>query len=143
MSQLTRPNSQESTSSVLAIDLPATAENVMLVRQTLDGAIRGLGASQRTADDMKLAVTEACSNVVKYAYTDSGDIQIELSVDGELVLLVVSDSGNWREPATDADIEQSGMGIPLMEAVSTSFELTTGDNGTKVAMSFPLEGPGE
>lgn len=140
MSQLTRPNSHESTSSVLAIDLPATAENVMLVRQALDGAVRGLGASQRTSDDMKLAVTEACSNVVKYAYAEPGDIRIELSVDGELVLLTVSDTGTWQEPPAEADIEQSGMGIPLMEAVSASFELTTGKAGTRVAMTFPIEG---
>lgn len=141
MSQLTRPDSPKSTSSVLALSLPAVAENVMLVRQALDGAAHGLGVDRRTADDIKLAVTEACSNVVKYAYPEQGEIHVELSVDGgEFVLLTISDKGIWRKPPVEINLEESGMGIPLMEAVSSSFELTTGQGGTVVTMTFPING---
>jgi serine/threonine-protein kinase RsbW len=141
MSQLTTSHSQEGTSAVLAITLPAVAENVMLVRQALDGAVRSLGGNERTSDDVKLAVTEACSNIVKYAYGDSvGPMLVELGIDGSTLMLVANDSGFWRERASDVNVEESGMGIPLMEAVSASFELVTGDGGTRVTMSFPLIG---
>ena len=141
MSQMTKSHSEEGTSEVLALSLPAAAENVMLVRQALDGAVRGLGASERIADDIKLAVTEACSNVVKYAYTSEvGRIVVELARNNDSVALVVADEGTWRPPDPSLGIEKSGMGIPLMEAVSTSFDLQSGDTGTRVAMTFALDG---
>ena len=63
--------------SAVRLRLVALPENVMLVRQALDGAARELGASTEVIDDLKLAVTEACSNVVKYAYRESpGDLEV-------------------------------------------------------------------
>ena len=63
--------------SAIRLRLIALPENVMLVRQALDGAARELGASHELIEDLKLAVTEACSNVVKYAYRGApGNLEV-------------------------------------------------------------------
>lgn len=122
--------------SAIRLRLIALPENVMLVRQALDGAARELGASTEVIEDLKLAVTEACSNVVKYAYRGSpGDLEVTFDqIDDGFVVRVV-DSGSWLERQDD-DAEAGGLGIPLMEAVSRSCEVESDSQGTSVRLEF-------
>ncbi|MGK2878937.1 MAG: ATP-binding protein [Solirubrobacterales bacterium] len=122
--------------SAIRLRLIALPENVMLVRQALDGAARELGASTEVIEDLKLAVTEACSNVVKYAYRGSpGDLEVSFDqIDDGFVVRVV-DSGSWLERQDD-DAEAGGLGIPLMEAVSRSCEVESDSQGTAVRLEF-------
>jgi len=118
--------------------LDATPENVMLVRQTVEGAAREFGADGSKIDDMKLAVTEACSNVVKYAYRgETGDLTIGIDPVDDGVAVLISDTGSWlnRRPE-DADV--GGLGIPLMEAVSRECTIDTDEGGTTVFLEFSL-----
>jgi serine/threonine-protein kinase RsbW len=122
----------------LTLRLDAFAENLMLVRQAVDGAAREIGASQAVIDDLKLAVTEACSNVVRYAYRGRpGELSVEFEpLDGGFAVRV-SDRGTWLD--RDGEAEAGGLGIPLMEAVTRSFEIATDGAGTQVRLEFPLE----
>jgi serine/threonine-protein kinase RsbW len=118
--------------------LVAVPENVMLIRQALDGAAKELGASDHVVDDLKLAVTEACSNVVKYAYRDStGEVEVSLDPADEGFTVFVEDTGSWLD-RTAGEGEAGGLGIPLMEAVTRDFELSSTDQGTTVRLEFAL-----
>lgn len=125
--------------SAMRLRLSAEAENVMLVRQAVDGAAREIGASTDVIDDLKLAVTEACSNVVKYAYRE-GDGEMEISVDpgGAGFIVIVRDRGSWLERVSGIG-DAGGLGIPLMEAVTRSCDIATDGQGTTVTLEFPLE----
>ncbi len=50
------------------LTLPATAENVIVVRQAVAGLGEALGLSGPRIDDLKTVVSEACNNVVLHAY---------------------------------------------------------------------------
>lgn len=119
--------------------LDAVAENVMLVRQTIDGAAREFGATEGKIDDIKLAVTEGCSNVVKYAYRgETGELFVGIDPVENGVAVVISDSGTWLERgAEEADV--GGLGIPLMEAVSRECTIDSDQDGTTVYLEFSLE----
>jgi serine/threonine-protein kinase RsbW len=124
--------------SAIRLRLIALPENVMLVRQALDGAARELGASTDVIDDLKLAVTEACSNVVKYAYRGSpGDMEISLDPAEGGFSVFVRDGGSWLDRAAEEG-EAGGLGIPLMEAVTRDFELDSNGQGTTVRLEFAL-----
>lgn len=125
--------------SAVRLRLMAVAENVMLVRQAVDGAARQIGASEDVINDLKLAVTEACSNVVKYAYRD-GIGEMEICVDrGEAgFVVIVRDRGSWLERASENG-GAGGLGIPLMEAVTRSCNIESDGQGTTVTLEFPLE----
>lgn len=125
--------------SAMRLRLGAQAENVMLVRQAVDGAAREIGASEEVVDDLKLAVTEACSNVVKYAYRDGdGEIEVQFDPADDGFTVVVRDRGLWLERSADNG-EAGGLGIPLMEAVTRNCEIASNEQGTTVTLEFPLE----
>ncbi|MFY9264722.1 MAG: ATP-binding protein [Solirubrobacterales bacterium] len=127
----------------LLIRLEARAENVMLVRQAIEGAVREIGADPTVIDDIKLAVTEACSNVVKYAYDAGiGEMEIALTSDQSSIAVTIEDFGEWREHDTADDIELSGMGIPLMKAVTSRHSMLRTAGGTQVALEFSRQ-PGD
>src|SRR5216110_2531808 len=67
----------------LEITLPARAENVAVVRHAVGGLGEVLEVDDQTLSDIKLAVTEACTNVVVHAYPGSeGPMGLRASIDG-------------------------------------------------------------
>ncbi|HEY3192209.1 MAG TPA: ATP-binding protein, partial [Solirubrobacterales bacterium] len=58
------------TAGELRLALPATADNVMVVRQAVAGLGEALSLSGSRIADLKTVVTEACNNVVLHAYDD-------------------------------------------------------------------------
>ncbi len=128
---------QTLTKAALRLRLDATAECLIVVRQAIEGAAQAHNIEGQLLNDLKLAATEACSNVVKYAYGDGhGKLWVEFDADPREVRLAVCDAGAWREPSSSEDIEHSGMGIPLIEAVTSSCEIDHDASGTRVVMAF-------
>jgi anti-sigma regulatory factor (Ser/Thr protein kinase) len=63
----------------VVLTMPARAEGVGVVRQALAGMADALDFEASTLADMKMAVTEACTNVVVHAYqADSGMLEVEM-----------------------------------------------------------------
>ena len=66
----------------LELTLPARAENVAVVRHAFGGLGDVLDVPDQTLSDIKLAVTEACTNVVVHAYPDrEGELGVRALVD--------------------------------------------------------------
>jgi serine/threonine-protein kinase RsbW len=129
------------TDSAIRLRLIAVPENVMLVRQALEGVARQLGASTEVIDDLKLAVTEACSNVVKYAYRGSpGELSVSLDPAEGGFSVLVEDNGSWLD-RTDDESDAGGLGIPLMEAVTRDLVISSNGHGTTVRLDFALDRP--
>jgi serine/threonine-protein kinase RsbW len=131
--------------------LSARPENVALVRQALTGLGDAFGIEPAVLAGMKVAVSEACTNVVQHAYRESprpGPLEVESAVDGDDVRIAVRDRGGGMMPRRDSP--GMGLGIPLMAALSQGLELRGNEGGgTEVAMRFnlhepapPLEGSG-
>ena len=57
------------TPSPVRLSLPANARNIALVRRALEAIADELALPRRLVEDMSLAVTEACTNVVRHAYS--------------------------------------------------------------------------
>jgi serine/threonine-protein kinase RsbW len=126
----------------LELSLPARAENVAVVRHAFGGFGDAFGVDDQTLSDIKLAVTEACTNVVVHAYPDrEGPIEVHATMaDGRLVVLV-RDEGQGIVPR--ADSPGLGLGLPLIATLAESLELGTGsEDQTEVRMTFVLDEPG-
>jgi serine/threonine-protein kinase RsbW len=123
--------------------LPAAPENVVVARQAITGLCEGLGFPSRATDDVRLAVTEACTNVVVHAYApETPAPQLELdarAVDQEL-LICVRDKGRGMGVFTGA--AGLGLGLPLIAALTRAVEMRAGPGGigTEIAMTFSKEG---
>ncbi len=126
----------------LHLELPARAENVIVVRQAVAGLGEALGLPGQRVDDLKTVVTEACNNVVVHAYADDedGPMIVSAEADDRAVSLTVSDRGRgFRPRASEEDIASLGIGLPLIASLSDSFQIKGGAGaGTSTVASFAL-----
>ncbi len=122
--------------------VPATSENVAVVRHVLAGIGEALGMDQESTGKMLLAVSEACTNVVVHAYEgeDDGTLEVDACVDGDLLRVVVRDRGVGLRLRPDSP--GLGMGLPLIAAVTEQVEIADdGHGGNELRMTFAVPGP--
>ncbi len=124
----------------LQLSLPARAENVAVIRHAFGGLGEALGVPEQTLADIKLAVTEACTNVVVHAYPDGeGPMGVDALVRDDRLTIVVRDDGRGMLPR--ADSPGLGLGLPLIATLAEALELGKGDeDATEVRMTFRLAG---
>jgi anti-sigma regulatory factor (Ser/Thr protein kinase) len=125
--------------SDVRLTLPARPENVSVVRHVLGAFAEALGLPERVVEDMRLAVTEACTNVVRHAYDggDPGPIEIVIRPSHDVLEVIVSDRG--RGTGLSPDQTGPGLGLSLIAALSHSLEIQhTPTAGSRLAMSFAV-----
>jgi anti-sigma regulatory factor (Ser/Thr protein kinase) len=131
----------------LSITLPARPENVAVVRHAVAGLAEELGMEEPAVGDLKTVVTEACMNVVVHAYEDgAGPLEVEAVPEDSELTVVVRDFGAGIRPRPDIDTPSLRIGLTLIAALSSSFEISGGLNrGTRITMRVPLttNGTGE
>jgi anti-sigma regulatory factor (Ser/Thr protein kinase) len=92
--------------------------------------------------DLKTVVSEACANVVNYAYDEDveGPLEVELEVDGEGLNVLVRDQGGGIRPRPEADVPSLKLGLPLIGALSRRFDLSSeAGRGTELRIVMPLD----
>lgn len=123
------------------LTVPARAESVPVVRQALSGLGQALGLDDSLIDDIKIAVTEACTNVVIHAYRDrEGPLEVRAWPQEGRLLVTVRDEGGGFAPRAEASSPGLGLGLPLIAALSEEMRITTGEDGAnEVHMLFDLD----
>jgi len=122
------------------LDIPARAEYVVLGRLALSGFLRRReGFSDDAVADLKLALTEACSNSVRHAYDhENGQVHLAFALTDTGVTIRIRDDGaGIHEDDVDCPECQGlqglgadgGMGISIIRAVVDEFSLDVPDEG--------------
>jgi serine/threonine-protein kinase RsbW len=128
----------------LKLTLPACPENVAVIRLVVGVFAAALRLPDDLVEDLRLAVTEACANVVLHAYQpdDPGLMEISIRPWDKIVSVVVSDRG--RGIGTSSDAVGPSHGLPLIAAIADEVEFrpVTG-GGSRVAMTFARQRPGD
>jgi serine/threonine-protein kinase RsbW len=125
--------------SVVRMTVPSRPENVALVRHVLDSLASAMPVNRARLDDMRLAVTEACTNVVRHAYHDgvAGPLEVVMRPHTDDLEVVVSDFGAGVGPSPD--ISGPGLGMPLIAALADRLDVQHAPGaGTRLAMAFTL-----
>lgn len=122
----------------LLLRLDAVPSSIAVARQALAGACDAAGLNGR-AGDVKIAVTEACTNAVIHAYPpEIGEASIEVAAArvAEGLLVTVRDHGIGMGRPSQA--RGLGVGLSLMAALADRLELERPDSGqgTEVRMVF-------
>jgi serine/threonine-protein kinase RsbW len=122
------------------LTMPARPEGVAVVRQALAGMADALDFDEAVLADMKMAVSEACTNVVVHAYQEGeGTLEVEMSADEAGLTIRVRDHGSGIQPQVNrtGEVPALGLGLPLIAALSDSYELQgSAGQGTEVRMMF-------
>jgi anti-sigma regulatory factor (Ser/Thr protein kinase) len=139
--EIDRPRAEDEESDV-RLTLPARPENVAVVRHVLGAFAEALRLPDSVVEDIRLAVTEACTNVVRHAYRDAepGPMDVLIRPAGDALEVIVCDEGRGLGPSPDT--AGSGLGLPLIAALTHSLEIDNEPSrGSRLAMSF-LRAPG-
>jgi anti-sigma regulatory factor (Ser/Thr protein kinase)/GAF domain-containing protein len=123
---------------VLDIELAADASLLSGVRRTLGRWQRSQGLERAVANEITIAVSEACANAIEHAYGPSGgSVHLCAARIGETIQISVSDHGNWRPPRG----EHRGRGLKIIESAMDFFEARSTDQGTEIVMRRDLGHP--
>ncbi len=121
--------------------VPAKAEYVGVLRLTISGIASRMGFTYDAIEDMKVAVSEAASNVVDHAYCnkETGELTLGFGIYTDRLEIMVSDRGdsfNFEEikdrvgPVTPSeeigpvkDLREGGFGLFLIQALMDKVEI--------------------
>jgi serine/threonine-protein kinase RsbW len=124
----------------MELTLPARAENIAIVRHAFGALGEAFDVDPQTLSDIRLAVTEACTNVVVHAYPDGreGPLEVVASLLDEELTVLVRDEGHGVTPRPDSP--GLGLGLPLIASLAESVQLgrAEDDERTEVRMTFSL-----
>lgn len=137
---------------VIELKVPAKADYVGVVRLFVSGVAHRMGFSYDDIEDMKVAVAEACTNVVTHAYPEQkGHIRVECNIYANELVMVVEDKGTSfdqeqvEQKLGPIDInnpvqslKEGGLGIYLMKSLMDHVQITN-YNGVAVRMTKFLE----
>jgi serine/threonine-protein kinase RsbW len=126
----------------LAIRLPADADQVPVARRAVADFCERCGMPAPLIDDVRLVITEACTNVVLHAYDDAAPpmrtFEVRAHLEPGALLVSVSDQGR----GIGAPSPNRGLGLGLRLALQLAGGVHTregsGGLGTRLTMRFAL-----
>jgi len=128
---------------MLALSLPRDEETIPVSRHIAVGAMSEIGVTEDCMQDIAIALTEACTNVLKHS-GPGDEFEVSLEVDEDGCVIRVVDTGHGFDSKSlglshaDSSAEQ-GRGIELMRAlVDTVKFISKPEAGTIVHLEKTL-----
>jgi serine/threonine-protein kinase RsbW len=125
------------------LTIPARAEYIALGRLALTGLARLQTFPEEALEDLKLALTEACTNSVRHAYRhgDPGNVEIVYELFSDRLVVEVSDEGGGFDPEAPMGgaapaLEEGGLGIAIIRAIADEVEIGSQAGGTGSRLRF-------
>jgi anti-sigma regulatory factor (Ser/Thr protein kinase) len=133
----TRDDINHQTETV-TLTVPSHPKYLYVIRSALYPVVVDAGFSKKEARRIVLAVDEACSNIIKYAYEGDHSKLIALNVIVEKTKLVIELKDSGKKPDVSKinprkldDIRPGGLGTHFMAEVFDNVRYnTSGDAGT-------------
>lgn len=131
----------------VTLEIPPRNDQLVLVRRTVTTAAgKHPGLTGRRVDDLRLAVSEACSNAINAQLANGSPEPVRVVVellDGAVSVTVTDHAGGFSpdevEPIPSVEDPQRlrherGLGISLMRSLSDSVTFTPTGDGTEVRL---------
>ena len=131
----TKEDEEISTLEPIALKIPSRAEYVLLARLVMSQVAELAGFEQQDIYDLKLAITEAATNVIRHTEVDS--FEIEYRTQPGSVEIVVKDAGEGfgAEDFAEDPGSQGGFGLSVIRSLVDDLVLeSTAGGGTRLRM---------
>jgi serine/threonine-protein kinase RsbW len=128
----------------ITVELPRDRASVPTVRHLAVHLLTELGVTDDIVDDVEIALSEVCTNVIDHA-ANGASYEVNIAVRDDDCQIRVIDSGRGFDPpgeperVPNPDLE-SGRGLAIVRAVMDRVGLESRpDNGTLVTLGKHLE----
>ncbi len=135
----------EAATQTLRLTIPSRPEYLVLGRLVLAGIARVRPIDADALADLKLALTEACSNSMRHAYggETAGSVEMAFEVgDGFVAIEVADDGPGFEHPPADAvqaamngtSLDEGGLGLEIIRTVMDETEMgaRAGGSGSQI-----------
>ncbi|MCK4351066.1 MAG: SpoIIE family protein phosphatase, partial [Candidatus Krumholzibacteria bacterium] len=132
------------------LEIPADENNLGEVRDFISDVCAQAGFSNRETSNTKLAVDEACTNIIKHAYKEKGgDIRIDVQAEPGSIEINIFDRGeafDWstiEDPNLQEYVEigkKGGLGIFLMNRLMDELDYSSSSAGNRLFMAKSMAG---
>ncbi len=116
-----------------SVRLPVDAQSVPLVRGLVRQSLAYLGVVASGIDEVLLALSEACANVVQHA-GEHEEYQVDVAIGDQVCRITVLDDGEGFDPAAadasrPASALDGGGGLVLMKALVDRLDFQETEDG--------------
>ncbi|MER6123879.1 ATP-binding protein [Streptomyces sp. NPDC001795] len=132
----------------------ALPEHVRTARLVAAAVARRAGVDEAVLDEVRLAVGEACSRAVGLHQSNgiSAPVRVLLTEEEKEFSIEVGDEAPHMVPGdkapgavdahdSDAETEEDEMGLAVISGLVDDVEVTAGENGGQIRMSWPTTPP--
>ncbi len=124
------------------LTIPAKAEYITLCRLALSGLSTLRELPDETLADLKLALTEACSNSIRHAYDTGahGSVEVRYELTDDKLAVEVTDDGDGFDPAAmrapSGELDEGGLGIAIIRALVDELDIGPRSDGPGSRLRF-------
>lgn len=139
-----------STEGEIRLTIKSRLQSVRLMGTAINGVCLAAGCDQETAAMVELGVVEALNNIVKHAYQNQPEHQVETKIEIEpnRMVFTITDSGlglaGWEKPSLEFDpndlssLPEGGMGRYIINSVMDKVEYISGKDVNTLSLTKML-----
>jgi anti-sigma regulatory factor (Ser/Thr protein kinase) len=126
--------------------MDARAENLVLARLALTGVGAVARAPENVLADLKVAVTEACTNAIQHGYAApdvAASVVVRYRIADGRIEVEVEDNGRGFDPndpgaSTPEDARSQGMGLMIIRALTDELLVDSDASGSRITFAKTL-----
>ena len=127
------------TYETIKMEISANPEYVSIIRLTTSGIANKVGFCLDDIEDLKVAISEACTNAIKHSLEDRFTIIYTMIEKGLTIEIIDNGKGYNTKEVSEPDLDnlkESGMGLFIIESLmgEVNVESTEG-KGTSIKMT--------
>ena len=127
------------TYETIKMEITANPAYVSIIRLTTSGIANKVGFCMDDIEDLKVAVSEACTNAIKHSSDDRFTIIYTMIKNGLTIEIIDNGNGYDTSSINEPDIEnlkESGMGLFIIEALMDEVSIESQEGkGTSIKMT--------
>lgn len=127
------------TYETIKMEITANPAYVSIIRLTTSGIANKVGFCMDDIEDLKVAVSEACTNAIKHSLDDRFTIIYTMIENGLTIEIIDNGNGYDTSSINEPDIEnlkESGMGLFIIEALMDEVSIESQEGkGTSIKMT--------
>ena len=127
------------TYETIKMEITANPEYVSIIRLTTSGIANKIGFCIDDIEDLKVAISEACTNAIKHSLEDRFTIIYTMIENGLTIEIIDNGKGYVSKEVSEPDLDnlkESGMGLFIIESLMDEVKIESKDgNGTSIKMT--------
>lgn len=127
------------TCEIIKMKIPANPDYVSIVRLTTSGIANKVGFAMDDIEDIKVAVSEACTNAVKHSEDNTVSVKYSLIENGLEIEIKDNGKGYDINSIGTPDLsnpKESGLGLFIIQALMDEVKIESkGNHGTTIKMT--------